>query len=187
MNATQIESAIKTQWVSHWIRQCRVGCGYGEDGERTVDLWGISVKRPYLHVAVEIKVSRADFLRDVKQPLKQRRARLMANQFYFAAPSGVLTTADMPTWAGLVEVNDESNVTIVVPAPWFDSSPPTWSFVASLVRRFEKAVYSPSVNVLDVCAELVDAVSRGDASRQQRAIHKARIAISEARKQRELL
>ena len=126
-----------------WLSQCRVGCGFGADGERTMDLWGIATKRPYEHVAVEIKVSRGDFLRDIKRPLKQRRARLFANKFYFATPRGLLTANDMPPYAGLIEIGqfgESGPVTamITVPAPQFDSAPPTWSFVASLVRRFKR-------------------------------------------------
>jgi len=138
MTAFDIISAVRKHIELLWLEQVRVGCGYGPDGERTMDLWGISPKRPFLHVAVEIKTSRGDFLRDVKQPMKQRRARLAANQFYFAAPAGMLTAADLPLWAGLIEVHPSGLARIAVPAPWFDSSPPTWSFVASLVRRLSR-------------------------------------------------
>jgi hypothetical protein len=136
MKANDIEQAIRKDPGYFWIPQCRVGCGFGDDGERTVDLWGISTKRPYNHLSIEIKVSRGDFFRDVKNPLKQRRSRMMANQFWFAAPVGLLTAADLPIWGGLMEVDEFGNVRYEVPAPWFDSSPPTWSFVASIVRRF---------------------------------------------------
>ncbi len=138
-----ITHAIRQSWQGMWwIPQCRVGCGLGQDGERTMDLWGITSKRPYLHVAIEVKTSRSDYFRDLRQPLKQRRARLAANQFFFAAPSGILTAEDLPPWAGLIEVGPDPDailpikVATVVPAPWFDSSPPTWSFLAYLVRRF---------------------------------------------------
>ena len=183
MNAAEIEQAVREDAsVTYWISQCRVGCGFGEDGERTVDLWGISVKRPYFRMSVEIKVSRGDYLRDLAKPLKQRRARLMANQFYFAAPVGMLSAVDLPPWAGLLEVSDRSQVS--VPAPWFDSAPPTWSFIASLIRRFEKAVYEPSENVLDACEKVLANLplqqSRPDEFR--RYVTKARRVIADARK-----
>jgi len=138
LTSAEIEAAVRNSinGVEFWISQCRVGCGWGDDGARTVDLWGISTRRPYHRLAVEIKVSRSDYTRDLRQPLKQRRARLMSNQFYYAAPAGLLTAADMPTWAGLIEVHTNGEATMSVQAPWFDSAPPTWSFVASLIRRF---------------------------------------------------
>jgi len=125
----------------YWQSELRVGCGFGADGERRMDMWGISPKRPFNHIAVEIKRSRSDFRVDVKSPLKQRRARLFANWFYFAAPSGLLVPGDLPPWAGLIEISTCSSPLygeycshLTHPAPWFDSSPPTWSFVAHLVR-----------------------------------------------------
>ena len=144
IDADAISAAIEADFEGLlWLRQCRVGCGFGADGERTMDMWGISCKKPHLHIAVEIKISRDDFRRDLRSPLKQRRARMLGNQFYFAAPNGLLMADDLPIWAGLIEVLVSEVVgrniaNIVVPAPYFDSSPPTWSFVASLVRRLKK-------------------------------------------------
>ena len=143
MNAREIEAAIKADfWGYWWFPQLRVGCGQGDDGERTMDLWGISSKRPYPHIAVEIKTSRGDFTRELRSPLKHRRARLFANLFYFATPQGLLTAADLPPWAGLIEVSNKA--IIAIPAPWFDSSPPTWSFVAHLARKFGAAASAAS-------------------------------------------
>ncbi len=147
LTAAEIVSAISTNPYDgklrgmFWVPQCRVGCGFGQDGERTIDLWGITTNRPYWHTAIEVKVSRGDFSRDIRSPLKQRRARMMANEFYFAAPHGLLTASDLPIWAGLIEVRVTqepvfNQAFVSIPAPVFDSSPPTWSFVASLVRRF---------------------------------------------------
>ena len=137
MNARQqeIDTAIRASGLADiWLSELRVGCGYGPDSERIMDLWGISTKRPFVHIAVEIKVSRGDFRSDLRSPLKQRRARLFANLFYYAAPSGLLTASDLPPWAGLLEVASGVGCYIKVKAPWFDSSPPTWSFVAHLLR-----------------------------------------------------
>jgi len=184
MTREEIEKAVREAFCDmYWLSEVRGGCGFGADSERTIDLWGISTKRPNLHISVEIKVTRSDFIRDQKQPLKQRRARLMANQFFYATPEGLLAATDLPPWSGLIEIK-EGEATISVPAPWFDSSPPTWSFVASLTRRFEKAVYSPTVNVLDACARAIEAIERGEKDMYSSTIHRARMAILQARKGR---
>lgn len=142
MDAKDIESAIcrMYRWKAMiWLPQCRVGVGFGEDAERVMDLWGIQVSKPWTRVAIEIKVSRGDFRRDVANRLKQRRARLLVNEFYYAAPVGLLTPEDMPEWAGLIEVKSilgaDFCAGIRFPAPWFDSSAPTWRFVAAIARR----------------------------------------------------
>ena len=129
----------KAQGVT-WLPQQRMGCGYGNDFERTIDVFGIATTKPWTRFCVEIKRTRADFLADIRQPLKQRRARLICNQFYYLAPKGVLAPDDVPLWAGLAEAYGKTDrfdphITIVTEAPWFDTSPPTWRFVAQLARR----------------------------------------------------
>jgi hypothetical protein len=117
-----------------WLPQQRMGCGYGNDFERTIDVFGISTCKPWTRFAIEIKVSRSDFKADVCCPMKQRRARLIANKFYYLAPQGLLTPEDIPIWAGLAEVVGE-HIDVTVEAPWQESSAPTWRMVAQLARR----------------------------------------------------
>ncbi len=143
VSAKIISEAIRAYFQDYfWFTQLRVGCGRGPDGERTMDMWGITCERPFKHVTVEIKRSRSDYRVDVTSPLKQRRARLLANEFYYAAPQGLLTPKDLPPWAGLIEIRPHycptyeghMEATLTTAAPWYDSSPPTWSFVANLIR-----------------------------------------------------
>lgn len=54
-----------------------------------------------VHV-VEAKVSRSDFLRDSKK-LHQRTDSTMGTHRWYAAPCGLLTPADLPDRAGLIE------------------------------------------------------------------------------------
>jgi hypothetical protein len=142
VNAKDIETIICRYWRGLlWFPQLRIGTGFGHDAERTMDLWGMKPTAPWDRVCVEIKVSRGDFRRDINAPMKQRRARMLANQFYYAAPAGLLTPEDMPTWAGLIEVNPEETadeyacISIPLPAPRFDSSAPTWRFLAVFARK----------------------------------------------------
>ncbi|OHB80872.1 MAG: hypothetical protein A2W31_11490 [Planctomycetes bacterium RBG_16_64_10] len=145
MTANDIEQAVRRMdcWQAMiWLPQMRVGTGHGGDGERTMDLWGIEPSGRNRRVSIEIKVSRGDFFRDVSNRMKQRRSRMLSNEFYYAGPEGLLTADDVPQWAGLIEVGTEADGRLygrhVIPAPWFDSSAPTWRFVASLARRVAK-------------------------------------------------
>lgn len=152
MTADEVEHAVRNMraWGKMiWMRQMRVGSGFGDDGERTMDLWGIESDRRCRRVSIEIKVSRPDFRSDVKNRMKQRRARMLCNEFYYATPGGLLTHDDIPQWAGLIEIMPITTRgqrwwgapgatvfgKVTVSAPWFDSSAPTWRFVASLARR----------------------------------------------------
>ncbi len=71
-----------------FVEELRAGSGYGGDSESRMDAWAM---HPYpskqnCRVAYEVKVSRSDFLRDIKQPLKHRAALTFSNEFYFVAP-----------------------------------------------------------------------------------------------------
>jgi hypothetical protein len=146
VKAKDIEQAICNHfWRGMlWFPQLRVGTGFGHDAERTMDLFGIQPLSPWDRICVEIKVSRGDFRRDIRQPMKQRRARLLANQFFYAAPKGLLTAEDLPTWAGLIEVDAARKygefgfIEVPVPAPRFDSAAPSWRFLAVFARMAAK-------------------------------------------------
>jgi len=121
-----------------WLPQQRMGCGFGNDFERTIDVFGISMCKPWTRFAVEIKLSKSDFQADIKQPMKQRRARMIANKFYYLAPEGLLAPDDMPLWAGLAVVKGEW-IHIELEAPYMETSAPTWRFLAQIARRAARA------------------------------------------------
>jgi len=83
--------------------------------------------------AYEIKVSRSDFLAEVRNPVKRRFAVSMSNEFYFIAPPGIIGIEEVPLECGLIEV-DGNDWEYVVKAPWRDSARPTWIFVAAIAR-----------------------------------------------------
>lgn len=127
----------KDQWA--FFPELRIGTGAGKDAEQRLDVWAIAywpstqgIKR----VAYEVKVSRSDFLAELKNPLKRRRALLLSNEFYFAAPKGLIGVSELPPEAGLVEVDPEfrQGFHTLVAAPWRDIPPPSWRFVASIAR-----------------------------------------------------
>ena len=120
-----------------WLPQQRMGCGWGNDFERTIDVFGIATTKPNTRFAVEIKLSRSDFRADMRCPIKQRRARLISNKFYYLAPEGILTPQDMPLWAGLAIVKD-GVVRVEFEAPWQETSAPTWRLVAQLARELSR-------------------------------------------------
>ena len=56
------------------------------------------------HEGNEIKVSRADFLAEIKRkPLKRRAGLRLSNESYFVAPKGIIEIDELPPEAGLLE------------------------------------------------------------------------------------
>lgn len=146
MRSSKIIALLRERHRSEiFVTELRGGAGYGGDSERRMDAWAL---HPYpsksnRRVAYEVKVSRGDFLRDIKQPLKHRPALIFSNEFYFVAPKGLIKADELPLFAGLLEVrtgrnNDFSYLKEEVKAPWRDTPPPSWRFVSSLVRSVAK-------------------------------------------------
>ena len=97
-----------------------------------------------MRTAYEIKVSRADFLSEIRKPVKRRFALRVSNRFYFVAPSGLISVEEVPQECGLLEVGIPGErpgaIRETVPAPFRDTPPPTWGFVTSIARALGKSV-----------------------------------------------
>ena len=126
------------------IKEMRLGSGFGVS-QRRIDFWALSTapSKGNEATAYEVKVTRSDFLRDIRNPLKQRGARLYCDQFYFITPPDLIKPDEIPDWAGLQEVNQREpqigSVYLftkeIVPAPYLSKMRPSWPFVVSLLRR----------------------------------------------------
>jgi hypothetical protein len=132
------------------IKELRIGCGYVGAADRAIDVWAIepNASKGCTAVSYEIKCSRSDFLKDMKDPLKQRGARLFSDQFYFVAPRGMLCAAEIPDWAGLLEPYENATdewpyLTAAVAAPMRSKDAPSWPLVVSMLRR--EAIILPEV------------------------------------------
>lgn len=123
-----------------FLTELRIGTGFGRDAEQRLDAWAMAMwpSRGHERVAYEIKVSRSDFLAELKNPAKRKRALLLSNLFYFAAPKGLIRADELPPEAGLMEVED-GTAWSTVPAPWRDTPPANWRFVAAIARLAMRA------------------------------------------------
>ena len=128
------------EWV--FFPELRFGTGYDGMVMSRIDAWVISCWRSkhsvnYLKIAFEIKVYRSDFLKEIKDPRKRKPAFLISNQYYFAAPKGMLMVGEIPEGCGLMEIDTEGKVTTAHKAPTRKVDNPPWTFVASLGRRLQ--------------------------------------------------
>lgn len=139
MTAEQILEKLKLRYaLPRYVAfdELRVATGYTR-GEQRIDFWAMDCwpSRCYARYGFEIKVSRADFSRELRQPEKRRPTLMLCNRFFFAAPVGVVPIDKLPVDAGLVEFADNGIRRVTVEAPWIDTEPATWGFVAALMRR----------------------------------------------------
>lgn len=162
MTSQQVISALREKYPDPWVffKELRAGTGWGKRSEQRIDLWAIHPfpSRHVERIAFEVKVSRQDFLNELKDPLKRRGALLLSNRFYFVTPPGLARPEEIPIECGLIEVcpgkKNEKPVgegwsrrnfarsiywsREVVDAPVRESVLPTWRFVASLARRISR-------------------------------------------------
>jgi len=155
--------ANKSEWV--FFRELRVGTGRSRHSLQRLDAFALNCFPHFgmKRVCYEVKGSRADFLCEMKQPLKRRIGMHFSNEFFFVTPAGMLALDEVPTECGLIEVGrattDDSKrlirghqgffqinpgdgcyCMVSIAAPWRDTPAPTWQFAAAMLRNQQRAM-----------------------------------------------
>lgn len=152
MKTSEVLAVLRSTYQGRWnadkwayFEELRVGTGYGRGVEQRIDAWAMHLwpSESMVRIAYEVKVSRADFLNELKNPLKRRKALLFSNMFFFVTPPGLVKPEEVPLECGLEEVHTspgetEQRLKIIVPAPWRDNPPPPWSLFAAVARRIAR-------------------------------------------------
>jgi hypothetical protein len=156
---------LEREWV--FFRELRTGTGFEKSAMQRLDAWAMNMYRSnaWKRVSYEVKVSRADFIQEIKNPSKRKFGLMVSNEFYFAVPLGMVKDEEVPPECGLLEVGYGDDwrelletkqlrgrvhwaaergagcfVVNRIPAPWRDCQPPSWSMVGALVRNLKSAV-----------------------------------------------
>ena len=134
----------RSQWVV--FDKLKMGKGYRCGGNRFIDLFAFNKypSKNFERVAYEIKLSRADFIRELRNIDKARWPIYFANQFYYVAPLGVIPKDKIPSPCGLIELEKDIDGNIYmynggkfkesVEPIWQDNAP-NWAIIASLADR----------------------------------------------------
>ena len=114
----------------------------GLGGLRQIDAFamGIWPSLRYTRIAYEIKVSRSDFLKELDDPTKMSQAYYLSNQFWFAVAPGVVRGESLKglglfASCGIMEVQTNGGLKIVLRAPKRNAWPMPVDFMASLLAR----------------------------------------------------
>lgn len=148
ITAADIVEALHRHWAHAEsciaLDELRVGTGYGKDADQRLDFWAMEAlpSKRFRRVAYEIKVSRSDWLNELKRPRKRNRALLVSNEFYFVTTPDIIKAGELPPEAGLIETADRQRGRLELytkhAAPWRDGYPPTWQFLAAVARRVRR-------------------------------------------------
>lgn len=156
-----VERAIhgsRSEWL--FLRELRVGISKRNGSVQRLDAFALN-SLPHTgmkRVCYEVKMTRPDFLGELKQPLKRRIGMRYSNEFYFVTPPALVNVAEIPPECGLIEAGtatfeewrtlirrqagffhyhpeSQSFCMVTVPAPWRDTPGPTWQLVAAMLRN----------------------------------------------------
>lgn len=118
----------------------------GSWGLRRIDAFALRIRAgsvrdmtSYLTtIAMEIKVSRQDFLHELKDRTKREPAMDIASRFIFVAPAGLIKTEEVPEGCGLLEVYSKRRTRMKVRPPYSTPIQPDWLLVATFCRAILK-------------------------------------------------
>lgn len=127
-----------------------------------------------LHLAgVEIKCSRNDWLRELKNPDKAEQIARLCDKWWIAIPDArIVLDGELPDTWGLILCGEKRNK-ILRPAPLLEAMPMTRQFLAAILRRvWEQATPEGQIRKA-VDAQLDSAVraARADGAETERARH----------------
>ena len=130
-------SGLKRQYI--FFEELPTFTGYGD---RFFDFWVMDCfnSHNYKKTAFEIKISRNDFFKELKQPEKRRAAIGYSNEYYFITPKNLVKPEEVPIDCRLIEVYfNKYNVISArtkIKAPQHEPIRPNWSFIAVILRRY---------------------------------------------------
>lgn len=122
-----------------FLREVRNETGFGSRRTQYADALAVSCwpSRGIWFAGIEVKVSRSDWLHELKQPEKSADIQRFCSYWWVATPDGVVQPGELPeTWGHIVV--DKKNRTVAKEAPRLTAEPVDITFVASVFRNFAK-------------------------------------------------
>jgi hypothetical protein len=138
MRASEVLAAIAAAYPPpRWVMLPELATAPAFDPKRRLDAWVLDTwpSGRLERITFEVKVSRSDYRAEIANPVKRRHGMLLSNRFVFAAPAGLIRVEELPYDCGLLEVTPAGRTVMTVEAPWRDTSPPPWAFVAVIAAR----------------------------------------------------
>jgi hypothetical protein len=137
MNAKDVKAALARKFCApaHAIFY-EVAEGTGAAGGRYADAVAMSLwpSRGCELMGFEIKVSRQDWLNELRQPEKSMPIQRHMDRWWIVTPPGIVKADELPPTWGLYEVKG-NGLHCITQAPKLDREPPSPHFLAALLRR----------------------------------------------------
>lgn len=131
-----IKDALALRFAApEWACFFEVASGTGAQAGRSADALAMNMfpSRGLRVHGVEVKASRSDWLRELKNPAKAEAIQRYCDHWWIAAPAGLVKPEELPPTWGLLELNGKT-LRQRVAAPVLDAEPMGRPFIASLLR-----------------------------------------------------
>lgn len=140
--SADVRKAIKARYSApEWATFFEVANGTGSTGTNYADALAMNLfpsRGLRLH-GFEIKVSRSDWLGELKKPHKSDAIQRYCDHWWIVTPADIVKDGELPpTWGHLVLKGNGLNC--VVKAPQLDRQPWEPAFLAALLRRAHEAM-----------------------------------------------
>lgn len=141
-----------------------VANGTGGAKSRSIDALVMSLwpSRGLTLEGVEIKVSRGDYLRELRNPTKAEPIIKYCDRFWIAVGDERIVRGDLPTTWGLLAPGKAGKLKIVKQAPDITPVPIVRGFLAAILRRANEAIEGDEIRRrirVEIEAEHVDAMA----------------------------
>ncbi|NOV25922.1 hypothetical protein E5S69_20685 [Cupriavidus necator] len=133
------------EWATMFEVAPRTGGGTRYADAVAVNLWQ---SRGHAVHGFEIKVSRGDWLRELKDPAKAEEIQRFCDYWTIVAPKGVVADGELPPTWGLLEMRPDRLMQIKA-GPKLEAQPITRAFFASLMRRGHEGLDQVSAEKLE--------------------------------------
>jgi hypothetical protein len=141
MTSNAVRAALKMRFAApEWALMFEVANGTGSHIRRYADAVAMNLfpsRGLELH-GFEVKVSRGDWQRELKNPAKAETIFQFCDRWWIAAPEGIVANAELPPTWGLLELKNDK-LRQVVAAPKLEPKTLTRTFIAALMRRTSEA------------------------------------------------
>ena len=127
------------EWA--FLAQVKNRTGYGGK-ERYLDgiAMGLYPSRGMELFGFEIKVSRSDWIHELKQPDKAEHTVCYCDRFWVVTPKDLIRPGELPpTWGWLSVDAANEKIKVEVQAPTLSPKPLDRTFIASILRNFDEA------------------------------------------------
>lgn len=138
MKTPDAKSALRTRFCSpEWAIFFEVADGTGMNQRRWADAVAMNMypsRGMEIH-GFEIKISRADWLRELKDPEKSSTVQQFCDRWWIVAPKELIRPGELPPTWGHYDITPAGIIRQMVAAPKLESTPVNKSFMAAMLRR----------------------------------------------------